>query len=65
MAVRGGLSPLSGLIWKTGNSVCQEYFTFVRKKLEKVREFQKILAVATMINGLAFHVYNQTPGILH
>ena len=35
------------------------------EKLEKVREFQKILAVATMINGLAFHVYNQTPGILH
>ena len=42
MAVRGGLSPLSGLIWKTGNSVCQEYFTFVRKnskKSENVRRF--------------------------
>ena len=35
MAVRGGLSPLSGLIWEIVNSVGQGNFTFVWKKSGK------------------------------
>ena len=46
MAVRGELSPLSGLICATVNSVSQGNFTFVRKK---VRNFRNLwLCLATM-----------------
>ena len=37
MAVRGGLSPLSGLICKIANSVGEGNFTFVRKTSGKFR----------------------------
>ena len=45
----GGLSPLSGLVCENVNLVGRGYFTFCQ---EKVREFQKPLAVATMTNEL-------------
>ena len=45
-AVRGGLSSLSGLICEIINTVGQGNFTLFC--LEKVREFQKPLAMATM-----------------
>ena len=49
MAVRGGLSPLSRLIFEIVYSIGQGNFTFIREKSGKVREFQKPLPVATMI----------------
>ena len=42
MAVRGALSPFSGLVCKTFNSVGQENFTLVRKKSEKSQEISEI-----------------------
>ena len=46
MVARGGLSPSSGLMCEIVNSVGQGNFHTCQ---EKVREFQKPLAVATMI----------------
>ena len=57
MAAREGLRPLSGIICETVISVGQGYFTFVWKKSGKV--------MATVINGLGFHIYNQSQRILH
>ena len=48
MTGRGAMSPLSGLICEISNSVGQGNVAFVRK--EKVRVFQKPLALATMIS---------------
>ena len=42
MAVRGGMSPLPGLICETVNSVGQGNFLFVRKKSEKSQEISEI-----------------------
>ena len=47
--MRGGLSPSSGLMCEIVNSVGQGKLPFSGTSQGKVREFQKSLAVATMI----------------
>ena len=58
MAVRVALSPFSGIICKTFNSVGQENFTLVRKKSGKSQEISEITGCGNHASACGFTINN-------